>query len=153
VGGDPFGDGEARLKAEAARLGLGQRARFLGIRHDVPDLLGASDLFVLPSLWEGASNVLLEALACDVPIVASRSAGNAQEVLGYGRFGLLVDPQDAAGMAQAILYQTSADAVRPGTRAADFPAAQAIARACRAVTDFAPPADARESVPAHLRRA
>jgi glycosyltransferase involved in cell wall biosynthesis len=94
--------------------------------------------FVLPSLWEGASNALLEAVACDVPIVASRSAGNAQEVLGYGRFGLLVDPLDVKGMAQAILYQTSADACRPGNRAADYSADDALARVCQAIVELAP---------------
>lgn len=141
------------LESLAAELGVADSVRIEGESpNPMPRIAGAA-AFVLPSLWEGASNVLLEALACNVPIVASRSAGNAQEVLGYGRFGLLVDAQDAAGMAQAILYQTSTDAVRPGTRAADFPAAQAIARACRAVTDFATPADVRDPAPAHLRRA
>jgi glycosyltransferase involved in cell wall biosynthesis len=142
-----------RLESLAAQLGVAGIVHFAGeSANPLPCIAGAA-AFVLPSLWEGASNVLLEALACNVPIVASRSAGNAQEVLGYGRFGLLVDALDAEGMARAILYQTSADAVRPGTRAADFPADQAIARACRAVTDFASPASARDAAPAGLRRA
>jgi hypothetical protein len=91
-------------------------------------------VFVLPSLWEGASNALLEALACGVPVIAATSAGNAQEVLGYGRYGLLVDPLDVEGMAQAMLYQTVADACRPGSRAADFTAAGMLGRLCMAVT-------------------
>jgi glycosyltransferase involved in cell wall biosynthesis len=142
-----------RLDSLAAQLGVAGIVHIAGESANPLPCIARASAFVLPSLWEGASNVLLEALACNVPVVASRSAGNAQQVLGYGRFGLLVDPLDAAGMAQAILYQTSADAVRPGTRAADFPADQAIARACRAVTDFALPASARDAVPAGFRRA
>jgi glycosyltransferase involved in cell wall biosynthesis len=126
-----------RLESLAAGLGVAGVVRLEGECADPVPLIAGAAAFVLPSLWEGASNVLLEALACGVPLVAARSAGNAQEVLGYGRFGLLVDPLDVRGMALAILSQTSADPVRPGARAADFPAAVALARACRAVTDFA----------------
>jgi glycosyltransferase involved in cell wall biosynthesis len=127
----------------AERQRLQQLARGLGIADDVHlqgevanpfAFIARAHVFALPSLWEGASNVLLEALACDVPIVAARSAGNAQEVLGYGRFGLLVEPQDVDGMAQAILYQASPGACRPGTRVADFAAGLALARACAALT-------------------
>ncbi len=126
------------------RLRLQQLARALGIGDDVHlqgevanpfPFLARASVFALPSLWEGSSNVLLEALACDVPIVAARSAGNAQEVLGYGRFGLLVEPQDVEGMAQALLYQVSPGACRPGTRANDFASALALARACAALTN------------------
>jgi glycosyltransferase involved in cell wall biosynthesis len=142
-----------RLELLAARLGVADVVRFEGECANPLPLIAGAAAFVLPSLWEGASNVLLEALACAVPIVAARSAGNAQEVLGYGRFGLLVDPLDVRGMSLAILSQTSADPVRPGVRAADFPATVALARACRAVTDFAP-ADARpQPAPAWPRRA
>ena len=101
VGGDPFGDGEARLRAEAARLGLGGRARFLGIRHDVPDLVAASDLFVLPSLWEGLGLVFLEAMAVGVPVVATRVSAIPEVVLD-GRSGWLVPPGDPAALAAAV---------------------------------------------------
>jgi len=101
VGGDPFGDGEARLKAEAARLNLGARARFLGIRHDVPDLLGASDLFVLPSLWEGLGLVFLEAMAVELPVVASNISA-IPEVVEDGESGWLVNPGDPEALARAI---------------------------------------------------
>lgn len=125
-----------RLEALAAELGVSSAVRLEGEVANPMPLVAASAAFVLPSLWEGASNALLEALACGRPVIASRTAGNAQEVLGYGRYGLLVEPHDVSGMAQAILYQTSGDPVVPGARAADFPAAAAIARACRAITDF-----------------
>jgi glycosyltransferase involved in cell wall biosynthesis len=101
VGGDPFGDGEARLRAEAGRHALGTRARFLGIRHDVPDLLGASDLFVLPSLWEGLGLVFLEAMAVGLPVVASNVSA-IPEVVEDGVSGWLVDPGDAPALARAL---------------------------------------------------
>jgi glycosyltransferase involved in cell wall biosynthesis len=99
VGGDPFGDGEARLKALAA--GLGTRVRFLGIRHDVPDLLGASDLFVLPSLWEGLGLVFLEAMAVSLPVVATRVSA-IPEVVPDGVGGWLVPPGDPEALATTL---------------------------------------------------
>jgi len=105
VGGDPFGDGEARLRRAAAELRLGERARFLGIRHDVPDLLAASDLFVLPSLWEGLGLVFLEAMAVGLPVVAT-TVSAIPEVVEDGATGWLVPPGDperlAATIAQAL---------------------------------------------------
>ena len=101
VGGDPFGDGRPRLEARAAELGVADRARFLGIRHDVPDLLAASDLFVLPSLWEGLGLVFLEAMAVELPIVASNVSA-IPEVVEDGVSGWLVPPGDPAALAGAV---------------------------------------------------
>ena len=70
--------------------------------------------------WEGASNVLREALACGGPVVASRTAGNAEQVLDHGRYGVLVDPADKAQMARALLSQASDHPVTPGNRAEAF---------------------------------
>ncbi len=101
VGGDPFGDGEQRLQAVVDDLALGGQVHFLGIRHDVPDLLAASDLFVLPSLWEGLGLVFLEAMAVGLPIVASNVSA-VPEVVDDGRTGWLVPPADPAALAAAI---------------------------------------------------
>ncbi len=79
--------------------------------------LAAAGAFALPSWWEGASNALLEALACGTPAVASPTAGNAASVLDGGRYGLLADPADAAAWATALLRQTSPQRVLPGDRA------------------------------------
>jgi glycosyltransferase involved in cell wall biosynthesis len=128
-----------QLEALAASLGVADSVRLEGEMDNPMPLVAGAAAFVLPSLWEGASNALLEALALEVPIVASRSAGNAQEVLGDGRYGLLVDPLDIDGMAQALLQQTSTDACRPGNRAADFSADDAIARVCQAIVELAVP--------------
>ncbi len=101
VGGDPFGDGRERLEAAAQQLGLENQARFLGIRHDVQDLLMASDLFVLPSLWEGLGLVFLEAMAVRLPIVASNVSA-IPEVIEDGVSGWLVPPGDPEALAAAI---------------------------------------------------
>lgn len=123
-----------RLQRLAEELGVDEYVHFTGELLNPFPFVARANAFVLPSLWEGASNALLEALACGVPVIAATSAGNAQEVLGYGRYGLLVEAMDVEGLAQAILYQTVADACRPGDRAADFAAPGMTARVCMAVT-------------------
>jgi glycosyltransferase involved in cell wall biosynthesis len=141
-----------RLQQLARDLGIGDAVHLQDeVANPFPFIARAST-FALPSLWEGSSNVLLEALACNVPIVAARSAGNAQEVLGYGRFGLLVEPQDVEGMARAILYQASPGACRPGTRANDFAAATALARACAALARVGTASTEAERLGASLGR-
>ncbi len=102
---DVVGDGSGRgqLEAEAGGLGLGGRVRFHGwLGRDALRLtLQAADLFVLPSLEEGMSIALLEAMACGLPIVATRVAGST-ELVADGENGLLVDPRDAEGLARAV---------------------------------------------------
>ena len=84
-------------------------------------LVAGALVYVLPSLWEGASNSLLEALACGVPVVASRTAGNAPDVLGEGAFGALADPTDAADLARAIATQLDPESrIAPRDRADAF---------------------------------
>lgn len=97
------GDGELRqdLTERIAARGLERRVRLLGTRQDVPELLAASDLFVLPSLWEGLSMALVEAMASGLPIVATEVSGTRQ-VLTHGETGLLVRPGDADALARAI---------------------------------------------------
>lgn len=97
------GDGELResLRAQARRAGLEGHILFLGSRHDVPDLLAASDLFVLPSLWEGLSMALVEAMAAGLPVIATAVSGTTQ-VMVDGETGLLVPPDDPAALAAAL---------------------------------------------------
>ncbi len=97
------GDGPCRgeLEAQAARLGLGQRVRFLGVVHDVPALLARARLFVLSSLTEGISLTLLEAMARGLPVVATAVGGNP-EVIEAGSTGLLVPARDPAALADAV---------------------------------------------------
>jgi glycosyltransferase involved in cell wall biosynthesis len=108
------------LQEQAAALDIGDAVDFMApVPNPMPFLAGASVL-ALPSWWEGSSNVLLEALACGTPIVASRTAGSAEDVLDFGRHGLLVDPADPEGMAAALVRQVGDDKLMPGDRALDF---------------------------------
>jgi len=89
---------EAELKARAATLGLD--ARFPGHRDDMPALLDAAAVFVLPSVWEGQPLILQEALRAGVPIVATR-VGGTPDLTGEDA-ALLVPPGDASRLAEAV---------------------------------------------------
>jgi len=108
---------EAALLLVAERLGIADAVRFIDPVPNPFPIMKKATVMILPSWWEGSSNVLLEAVACGVPIVASRTAGNAAEILENGRHGLLVDPGNAEEMAAAILKQIGPDAVLPKDRA------------------------------------
>lgn len=97
------GDGPDRvaLESEAVRLGVADRVRMLGEREDVPELLAACDVFVLPSLFEGLPVSVLEAMASARPVIATAIGGTA-EVVAHEETGLLVPPGDAASLAGAI---------------------------------------------------
>ena len=98
------GDGPcmADLRRTAAELGLDGRVHFHGQVRDVPALLARAGLFVLPSLTEGVSLTLLEAMACGLAVVATRVGGNP-EVVADGETGLLTPPGDPAALAAAML--------------------------------------------------
>lgn len=96
------GDLESSLKQQALDLGIDRAVSFLGLRNDVPNILAALDLFVLPSLSEGLSVALLEAMSTGVPVVASRVGGNP-EIVQDGQTGLLVSPENAQELAGRIL--------------------------------------------------
>ncbi|MCR5877706.1 glycosyltransferase [Phenylobacterium sp. J367] len=104
---------DGRLAAQVRALGLGDAVRFEGEAANPYPFLARARAYALTSRWEGASNSLLEALACGTPVIASRTAGNAAEVLDGGRHGLLVDPSDHEEIAQAILRQWGDGPWRP----------------------------------------
>lgn len=97
------GDGPLRKELEvyAETLGIKQNVLFLGMRRDIPALLSAMDIFVLPSLWEGLPNALLEAMAGSRPIVATDIA-SFREIIDAKDVGLLIPPGDSAALAEAI---------------------------------------------------
>lgn len=97
------GDGpdRARLHAQRDRLNLHRRVHLCGFRHDTGSILRAADLALIPSRWEGMPNVLLEAMACGIPVIATRAAGVA-EVLGPLQSQQLVEQGDAPGFVRAI---------------------------------------------------
>jgi sugar transferase (PEP-CTERM/EpsH1 system associated) len=97
------GDGPCRLELErlVAALGIARRVRLLGERADVPAVLDAVDLFVLPSFAEGLSNTLLEAMAMGIPVVVTRVGGNA-ELVEDGANGAHVPRHDPEALATAM---------------------------------------------------
>ncbi|MGI6415821.1 MAG: glycosyltransferase [Thermoguttaceae bacterium] len=102
------GDGPCRsdLTRLAADLGLSRHVCFHGETHDVAALLARASLFVLPSLQEGISLTLLEAMARGLPVVATRVGGNP-EVVEEGVTGLLVPPQNPTSLAVAVVRLAS----------------------------------------------
>lgn len=95
------GPERAALQRASGSLGLSGQVRLLGRREDVPDLLAACDVFVLPSRREGLGVAALEAMAARRPVVASR-VGGLGEAVADGRTGLLVTPEDPAALADAL---------------------------------------------------
>jgi glycosyltransferase involved in cell wall biosynthesis len=94
------GTHENLLKQEVNRLRVGDRVIFAGMRKDVPRLLAASDIFVLPTLTEALPTVLAEAMAARLPIIASR-VGGVPEMLIDGQNGCLVEAGDLNGLIAA----------------------------------------------------
>lgn len=100
-----IGDGELRNSSEiqAQSLGISDDVIFTGPRTDVPEIIPTLDVFSLPSLWEGLSLALLEAMAAGLPVVAT-SVGGTPEVVVDGATGLLVPPRDPTALAEAITH-------------------------------------------------
>jgi glycosyltransferase involved in cell wall biosynthesis len=92
---------EMALREQAKTLGIDDRVRFLGFRRDVPALLAIADVFALPSLSEGLSIAILEAMAAAKPVVTTAVGGNPELVLD-GETGLLVESADSRRLAAAL---------------------------------------------------
>jgi glycosyltransferase involved in cell wall biosynthesis len=106
------GDGPLRpeLEKQAQDLGLGNHVVFLGDRKDIPDILASMDVAVLTSDSESLSNVLLEAMAAGLPVVAYRVGGNAELV--NDERGVLIPAGDEEGFAAAVLRLLASPAMR-----------------------------------------
>ncbi|MBM4048054.1 MAG: glycosyltransferase [Planctomycetes bacterium] len=99
------GDGplKGELEALASSLGIAERTHFLGWRENVWDVLGASNVLVSGSRWEGLPNVILEAMAVGCPVVAT-GAGGCGEVVSHGTTGFIVPTGDIESLAGAVSY-------------------------------------------------
>lgn len=92
----------AELQEQTRLLGLQDRVHFLGFRSDMVEVETAMDIFVLPSLREGLSNAVMEAMALERPVIATHIAG-LPEVVRDGETGLLVPPGDVEALSLALL--------------------------------------------------
>ncbi|ATE60938.1 TIGR03088 family PEP-CTERM/XrtA system glycosyltransferase [Thauera sinica] len=113
------GDGplRAQVEAEVRAAGLGGRIWLAGERKDVPELMRGLDIFVLPSISEGISNTILEAMASGLPVVATDVGGNG-ELVAAGETGALVPASDPAAMARALSDYAADAALRQSHGAA-----------------------------------
>lgn len=109
---------ESELRQLATRLGVGHRIRFLGVLSQVGlrKVYSAADCLVLASAREGWPNVLLEAMACGTPVVASR-VGGVPEIVAEPAAGLMLDELSAEGVAKAVQCLRSHGGARDATRA------------------------------------
>jgi glycosyltransferase involved in cell wall biosynthesis len=108
-----IGDGPKRtsLEAQIRRLRLEKHVWLLGERQDVTAWLSSFDIFVLPSLWEGLPNALLEAMALGLPVIASAVDG-VFDIVRASEDGLLVAPKDALSLAKKIVELASSAPLR-----------------------------------------
>jgi len=112
------GDGPYRDEYERMAAKVRGNVVFAGFRSDIPQLLAACDVFVLPSLSEGLPSALLEAAACGKPLVASNT-GAIPDVVIHGETGFLAEPGDVESFARHIklLLDDAEKAARFGARA------------------------------------
>ena len=91
-----------RLKKLAEKLNISENVIFTGLRGDVREILVITDIFVLPSLFEGLPNVIMEAMLAGKPVVATHIPGNDELVID-GETGSLVLSKDSDSLASAII--------------------------------------------------
>ncbi|MCI2429081.1 glycosyltransferase [Candidatus Acetothermia bacterium] len=108
------GDGEERVALEnlIAELGIAERVVLLGFQENPWRYMARADLFVLSSLTEGMPNVIGEAMALGLPILATDCSPGVREYLDNGRAGLLVPPGDSSALAQGIAQLLSDEPLR-----------------------------------------
>jgi starch synthase len=96
------GDGNAREDNERMASSIRENVIFAGYRNDVYRFMCAADIVVLPSLCEGCPNVVLEAMACGTPVIASR-VGAVPDIIENGRTGIIVELKDVEGLKKALV--------------------------------------------------
>jgi glycosyltransferase involved in cell wall biosynthesis len=99
-----LGDGPEKntLKKRVKALGMSERIYFMGFQKNPYQFLSRADIFVLSSRYEGLPMVLLESLACGVPVIATDCESGPREILEGGRVGLLIPKEDTGALAGAM---------------------------------------------------
>lgn len=92
---------QSALERQVSELGIEQHVRFLGVRFDMPELLGLFDVMVLPSVWEGLPMIILEAMAAGCPVVAT-SVGGVPTAVRNEETGLLMKPGNPHAIVEAV---------------------------------------------------
>ncbi len=92
---------EENLKRQAKELGIADRVIFTGYRHDIYEIMKASDVFFFPSYQEGLSAALMEAMAAGLPVVCSKIRGNV-DLIEEGKGGYLFSPKDTENFAVSL---------------------------------------------------
>ena len=92
---------EKSLKALVVKYNLDRNIFFLGFRKDVPSLLKGADVFLLPSLYEGMPNAVMEALSIGLPVICTKVNG-VSELMEGGKHGIIVPPSDSDAIYAAI---------------------------------------------------
>lgn len=105
------GGAAGRYQRLARRLGIGQSVHFLGFHDDIRECFASSDFFVMPSYYDPCSLVVLEALACGLPVITTVQNG-ASELYGDGRHGYILTSPDAQGELVAALEHMTDDPLR-----------------------------------------
>jgi glycosyltransferase involved in cell wall biosynthesis len=123
------GPQRAALEADIERLGIGADVALPGWIANPYAYMRRASLFVLSSQWEGLPGVVIEALACGCPVVATDCPSGPREILAGGRYGMLVPVNNAPALAHAIAHTLDmpCDADRLIARADDFSVAAGIA--------------------------
>jgi glycosyltransferase involved in cell wall biosynthesis len=85
------------------QLGINHRVHFVGYQTNPYKYIAKADIFICPSLWEGFGNVVIEAMACGAPVIASDCPFGPGEIIADGQNGILVPANDASRLAEAIL--------------------------------------------------
>jgi len=102
------GDGpeQSRLEQLAQELKVAKRVHFLGKRSDIPDLMKIFDIFIIPSIKEGTSNTLLEAMATACPVIATHTGGTP-DIIAHNETGILIPPQSPESTISAVTEMSS----------------------------------------------
>ena len=108
------GDGKLKddLYKEVLKRDLTKYVHFIGFQNNPYKYVRNSDVFVLPALWEGFGNVIVEAMACNTPVISSNCEAGPKEIISNKINGLLVEPQNTDSLVEAIRMIIEDDKLR-----------------------------------------